>query len=197
MNFRGQILFCSLSPPRRPRWTNFFISDALGVIDPRNKFGHESLSEVRKMLGCLKCNYENCIFIWERLNRWFLIGKIIVLISNYGYLDGNCKVSPTESVNPGCWLADMNGGLWFVDMKGGLWLVDINPGPWLAESSLDTDIVSRSWRFLQRYHIEKRLSKNLWIWVGGGGYGWIFFHGKRGGKVAGPGHSQTVVLLNS
>ncbi len=127
------------------------------------KSAAKSSSEVRKMLGCLKCNYENCIFIWERLNRWFLIGKIIVLISNYGYLDGNCKVSPTESVNPGCWLADMNGGLWFVDMKGGLWLVDINPGPWLAESSLETDIVSRSWRFLERYQIEKRLSKNLWI----------------------------------
>ena len=33
-----------------------------GVIDSRKKFDRESSSEVRKMLGCLKCKYENCIF---------------------------------------------------------------------------------------------------------------------------------------
>ena len=37
------------------------------MIDPRKKFGHESSFEVCKMLGCLKCKYENCIFIRERL----------------------------------------------------------------------------------------------------------------------------------
>ena len=50
--------------------TNFFISGLLGVImviDPRKKIGHEGSSEVCKILGCLKCNYENCIFIRERL----------------------------------------------------------------------------------------------------------------------------------
>ena len=34
--------------------------------DPRKKFAHESSSEVRKMLGCLKRKYENCIFIRRR-----------------------------------------------------------------------------------------------------------------------------------
>ncbi len=37
------------------------ISDILGLIDSRKKFDHESTSEVRKMLGCLKCKYKNCI----------------------------------------------------------------------------------------------------------------------------------------
>ncbi len=45
-NFRGRIFFGGLSPL---------------------KFGRESSFEVRKMLGCLKCKYENCIFIRERL----------------------------------------------------------------------------------------------------------------------------------
>ncbi len=31
--------------------------------DSRKKFNRKSSSEVRKMLGCLKCKYENCIFI--------------------------------------------------------------------------------------------------------------------------------------
>ena len=38
-----------------------------GVIDCRKKFDNESSSEVRKMLGCFKCKYENCIFIFRRL----------------------------------------------------------------------------------------------------------------------------------
>ncbi len=51
--------------------TNFFISGGLEVIDPRKKIGRESSSEIRKMLGCLKYKYENCIFIRERLvNIW-------------------------------------------------------------------------------------------------------------------------------
>ncbi len=44
----------SLSPPSHPRW-------------PQKKFSRESSSEVRKILGCLKCKYENCIFIQEHL----------------------------------------------------------------------------------------------------------------------------------
>ncbi len=56
------------------RW-NFFlgsiISGVLGVVDSRKKFDRESSSEVRKMFGRLKCNYENCIFIRERLHcKW-------------------------------------------------------------------------------------------------------------------------------
>ncbi len=39
----------------------------LGMIDPRKKFGSESSSEVRKMLGCLNCKYADCIFIRRRL----------------------------------------------------------------------------------------------------------------------------------
>ncbi len=44
---------------------HIFISGVLGVIDPRKKYGRESSSEVRKMMGCLKCKYENCIFLSE------------------------------------------------------------------------------------------------------------------------------------
>ena len=36
-------------------------------IDPKKKFGGESSSEVRKMLGCLNCKYADCIFICRRL----------------------------------------------------------------------------------------------------------------------------------
>ena len=60
-------------------WSNFFLEsittkmsemkkDVLGVIDPRKKFDHESLSEVRKMLGCLNRKYENYIFICQHLD---------------------------------------------------------------------------------------------------------------------------------
>ncbi len=46
----------------------------LGGDRPHKKFGRESSSEVRKMLGCLKCKYQNCIFIRERLHaRVFFI----------------------------------------------------------------------------------------------------------------------------
>ena len=38
-------------------------SDVLGVIDSRKKIGFESSSEVCEMLQCLKCKYENRIFI--------------------------------------------------------------------------------------------------------------------------------------
>ncbi len=48
--------------------------NAIGVFaiqthqkDPRKKFRGESLSEVRKMLGCLNCKYADCIFIRPRL----------------------------------------------------------------------------------------------------------------------------------
>ncbi len=51
--------------------TDFFILDVLGVIDSRKKFDRKSSSEVRKMLGCLKCKYENCIFICRRLTMSF------------------------------------------------------------------------------------------------------------------------------
>ncbi len=34
---------------------------------PQKKIDFESSSEVPKMLGSLKCKYEDCIFIWERL----------------------------------------------------------------------------------------------------------------------------------
>ncbi len=44
--------------------SNFFLQS----IDSRKKFDRESSSEVRKMLGCLKCKYENCIFICRRLS---------------------------------------------------------------------------------------------------------------------------------
>ncbi len=46
-------------------WSFELYFSILGVIDPRKKFGRESLSQVRKILGCLKCKYENCIFIRE------------------------------------------------------------------------------------------------------------------------------------
>ncbi len=39
------------------------------MIDSRKKFDRESSSKVRKMLGCLKCKYENSIFICRRLIR--------------------------------------------------------------------------------------------------------------------------------
>ncbi len=45
-----------------------FISGVLGMIDPRKKFGGESTSEVRKMLGRLNCKYADCIFIRRRLS---------------------------------------------------------------------------------------------------------------------------------
>ncbi len=45
----------------------FFISDVLGIMDWIKKFDRESSSEVCKMWGCLKCKYENCIFIFWRL----------------------------------------------------------------------------------------------------------------------------------
>ncbi len=38
------------------------ISGVLGMIDPRKKFGAESSSEVRKMLGCLNCKYASCVY---------------------------------------------------------------------------------------------------------------------------------------
>ncbi len=41
--------------------------NGVNTSDPRKKFGGESSSEVRKMLGCLNCKYANCIFIRRRL----------------------------------------------------------------------------------------------------------------------------------
>ncbi len=53
---------------------NFFVGSIIPKTpDPRMKFGRESSSEVRQMLGCLKRNYENCIFIRERLNSMHAI----------------------------------------------------------------------------------------------------------------------------
>ncbi len=49
------------------------ISDVLGVIDSRKKLDHKNSSEVGKMLGCLKCKYENCIFIFQWLKGYFYI----------------------------------------------------------------------------------------------------------------------------
>ncbi len=42
----------------------------LGGDRLQKKFDRESSSEVRKMLGCPKCKYENCIFICRRLTVW-------------------------------------------------------------------------------------------------------------------------------
>ncbi len=50
-----------------------FDSDVLGLIDSIKKFDRDTSSEVHevcKMLGCLKCKYENCI-----VNRWCLHRK--------------------------------------------------------------------------------------------------------------------------
>ncbi len=49
---------------------NFFVSDILVMIDWRKKIDRESSSEVHKMWGCLKCKYENCIFIFWRLSSF-------------------------------------------------------------------------------------------------------------------------------
>ncbi len=54
-----------------------FILGVLGGGDiPQKKIDCESSFEVLKMLGCLKCNYENCILFRESfttLNKMFHI----------------------------------------------------------------------------------------------------------------------------
>ena len=57
MNFLSNFFLESITPK----------TNVLGVIDC-TKFDRESSSEGRKMLGCLKCKYENCIFIFRRLS---------------------------------------------------------------------------------------------------------------------------------
>ena len=87
----------------RFRWT-FVVKFFSGVYHPKNvgdeedrlkkkkkkkkEFGLESPSEVHKMLGCLKCKYDNCIFIFRRLYkklRTFLaIDGVIISWENDG-----------------------------------------------------------------------------------------------------------------
>ena len=43
--------------------------ELLRLNRPQRKIDAESLSEVRKILGCLKCKYADCIFIRQRLIR--------------------------------------------------------------------------------------------------------------------------------
>ncbi len=70
LHFKQPNILCTSNELSR---SNFFFSGVLGVIDPRTKFDRKSSSEVHKMLGCLKCKYENCIFIRE---HFFSILKV-------------------------------------------------------------------------------------------------------------------------
>ena len=65
MNFRGRF-FSAVYHPQGDEKVRIFKTAQKGYLRrglSRKKFDRESSSKVHKMLGCLKCKYENCIFI--------------------------------------------------------------------------------------------------------------------------------------